>query len=171
MAKASSGRRVARETALRVLYTIDVGRQPVEEVLTETVAAHELDEAGAAFVRSLVTSVLDNRRELDKAIDRVAVGFPTIRQTAVDRNILRLATSEILHPSPDTPAGVVVNEAVELAKKYSTAESGKFVNGVLGALVRESTPTTPTQPDREPAPLPEELQVESDSKPQPSEAE
>ncbi len=162
MAKASSGRRVARETALRVLYTIDVGRQPVGEVLTETVAVHELDEAGVTFVRSLVTTVLEKRRELDKAIDRVAVGFPTVRQTAVDRNILRLATSEILHPSPDTPAGVVVNEAVELAKKYSTAESGKFVNGVLGALVREAGNSQPVAPDREPAPLPEELEPKAE---------
>ena len=61
----------------------------------------------------------------------------TVRQTAVDRNILRLAAAEILFGVSDAPPGAVVNEAVELAKKYSTADSGRFVNGVLGTLVRE----------------------------------
>ena len=137
MTKATSTRRVARETALRVLYTIDVGKQPVEEVLSETLEANDLDEKGVEFTRSLVTGTLRSQKEIDGQLDRIAVGFPTIRQTAVDRNILRLAAAEILFRVSDAPPGAVVNEAVELAKKYSTAESGRFVNGVLGTLVRE----------------------------------
>ena len=137
MTKATSTRRVARETALRVLYTIDVGKQPVEEVLSETLEANDLDEKGIEFTRSLVTGTLRSQKEIDGQLDRIAVGFPTIRQTAVDRNILRLAAAEILFHVSDAPPGAVVNEAVELAKKYSTAESGRFVNGVLGTLVRE----------------------------------
>ncbi|MBC8103544.1 MAG: transcription antitermination factor NusB [Cytophagales bacterium] len=132
-----STRRAARETALRVLYTVDVGKQPVEEVLEETLEANELDEKGIAFTRSLVAGTLRSQKEIDSQIDRIAVGFPTVRQTAVDRNILRLAAAEILFRVSDAPPGAVVNEAVELAKKYSTAESGRFVNGVLGTLVRE----------------------------------
>lgn len=137
MTKATSTRRVARETALRVLYTIDVGKQPVEEVLSETLEANDLDEKGIEFTRSLVIGTLRSQKEIDGQLDRIAVGFPTIRQTAVDRNILRLAAAEILFHVSDAPPGAVVNEAVELAKKYSTAESGRFVNGVLGTLVRE----------------------------------
>ena len=138
MTKATSTtRRVARETALRVLYTIDVGKQPVEEVLKETLEANDLDEKGVEFTRSLVAGTLRSQKEIDSHLDRIAVGFPTVRQTAVDRNILRLAAAEILFRVSDAPPGAVVNEAVELAKKYSTAESGRFVNGVLGTLVRE----------------------------------
>lgn len=138
MTKATSTRRAARETALRVLYTVDVGKQPVEEVLAETLEANELDEKGVAFARALVVGTLRSQKEIDAQIDRIAVGFPTIRQTAVDRNILRLAAAEILFRVSDAPPGAVVNEAVELAKKYSTAESGRFVNGVLGTLVRDT---------------------------------
>lgn len=137
MAKATSSRRAAREAALRALYTVDVGRQPVADVLEETITANELNEEAAQFTRELVLGVLESRRKTDATLDRIAVGFPLVRQTAVDRNILRLAAWEILRESPDAPAGAVVNEAVELAKKYSTAESGRFVNGVLGTLVRE----------------------------------
>jgi len=137
MAKATSSRRIAREMALRVLYTVDVGKQPVDEVVSETLEANDLDERAAAFTRTLVAGTLRSRKEIDVELDRLAVGFPTVRQTAVDRNILRLAAAEILFGVSDAPPGAVVNEAVELAKKYSTADSGRFVNGVLGTLVRE----------------------------------
>jgi N utilization substance protein B len=138
MTKALSTRRAARETALRVLYTVDVGKQPVDEVLGETIGASDLDEKGAEFTRGLVSGTLRSLKEIDAEIDRIAVGFPTIRQTAVDRNILRLAAAEIYFRVSDAPPGAVVNEAVELAKKYSTGESGRFVNGVLGTLVRDA---------------------------------
>jgi transcription antitermination protein NusB len=137
MAKPPTTRRAARESALKVLYTIDVGKQPVEDVLEETLEANELDDRGRQFARALVHGTLKNVAEIDAELDRIAVGFPTQRQTAVDRNILRLAAAEILFTVSDAPPGAVVNEAVELAKKYSTAESGRFVNGVLGTLVRE----------------------------------
>ena len=137
MAKAPSSRRAAREAALKVLYTIDVGKQPVEDVLNETLEANELDDKGQEFARALVQGTLKNAAEIDGELDRIAVGFPTQRQTAVDRNILRLAAAEIIFHVSDAPPGAVVNEAVELAKKFSTAESGRFVNGVLGTLVRE----------------------------------
>ena len=136
-AKQTTGRRVARETALRVLYSVDVGHQPVSEALEETLQANALDEKAAEFCRLLVGGTVKSKTEIDATLDRLAVGFPTLRQTAVDRNILRLAAAEILFHVSDAPPGAVVNEAVELAKKYSTAESGKFVNGVLGTLVRE----------------------------------
>jgi N utilization substance protein B len=156
MAKATSSRRVAREMALRILYTVDVGKQPVDEVVSETLEANDLDERAAAFTRALVAGTLRNRKEIDAELDRLAVGFPTVRQTAVDRNILRLAAAEILFGVSDAPPGAVVNEAVELAKKYSTADSGRFVNGVLGTLVREvearrGTSETPIEAETEEA--------------------
>lgn len=146
MSKSSSpaptSRRAAREAALRVLYTVDVGKQPVEEATEETFAAHTLDAPMTEFARALISGTLRNGTAIDAAIDNFAVGFKVARQTAVDRNILRMAAAEILFPVTQAPPGAVVNEAVELAKKYSTADSGKFVNGVLGALVRDKTGQT-----------------------------
>jgi len=135
---AASFRRLARETALRALYTVDVGKQSVDEVVEEGIAASEMDPKSAEFTRTLVSGTISSLKKIDAEIDKHAVGFPVARQTAVDRNILRLAAAEILFHASDAPMGAVVNEAVELAKKYSTSESGKFVNGVLGALVREA---------------------------------
>ena len=133
----ASQRRAARETALRVLYMLEVGRPSLEEALEETIAANDLDESGAAFVRELVRGSQEHRRSIDVAILRHAIGYPPERQTVVDRNILRIALTELLFSVGDTPAGVIANEAVELAKKYSTPEAAKFVNGILGTAIRE----------------------------------
>lgn len=138
MSKTPSSRRAARETALQTLYTVEVGKQAPDEVLAEVAEHAQLDEKTLEFARALVLATLRNQREIDPVLDRLAVGFPIARQTVVDRNILRLASAEILFAASDAPPGAVVNEAVELAKKFSTAESGRFVNGVLGALVREA---------------------------------
>lgn len=86
-----------------------------------------------AFAYKLVMGALEKQAEIDKAIADLSAGWKLSRQAAVDRNIMRIAGYEMLF-LPAIPTGASINEAVELAKKYSTAESGKFVNGVLGAL-------------------------------------
>lgn len=133
-----ASRRAARETALRVLYMIEVGKPPIDEALEETIRSHGLEEDAAAFARRLVEGTLERRQALDEAIRRYAIGFPPERQTVVDRTILRLAAGEILHGLSDAPFGVAANEAVELAKKYSTADAGRFINGILGAMIRDA---------------------------------
>lgn len=93
-------------------------------------------EAGlSSQARKLVTGVWESRRALDEEIAAAATGWRLERMPAVDRAVLRLALYELRHT--DTPVGVVISEAVELAKQYSTARSGAFVNGVLAALVEE----------------------------------
>lgn len=87
----------------------------------------------AGFTVKLVQGTYHEIAPLDSALGALASGWRLERQVAVDRNILRLAAFEMLH-LPGVPTGASINEAVELAKKYSTAESGRFVNGVLGAL-------------------------------------
>lgn len=134
---ASSTRRAARETALRVLYMVEVGKTPLQEALIETIAANELDETGSAYVHKLVNTTLAGQKALDILLKQHAKGFPPERQQVVDRAILRLSLAELTDESSETPAGVVANEAVELAKKYSTPEAAKFINGVLGAVIRE----------------------------------
>ncbi len=129
-------RREARELALRMLFELDLGKQPVEDVLRAGLAQSHLDESHQAMAEELVRGTLAHRNEIDARVAALATDWALDRQAAVDRNILRLASYEMLY-RPESPVAVVVNEAVELAKKYSTAESGGFVNGVLGALARQ----------------------------------
>lgn len=129
-------RRESRELALRVLFQIDLGKQPVTEVLEAALAQSQLEGANRTYTEELVRGTLSHLPELDGRLSALTTEWASDRQAAVDRNLLRLAAFELLY-RPDAPVAAVVNEAVELAKKYSTAESGRFVNGVLGALARQ----------------------------------
>ena len=90
----------------------------------------------AAFTLKLVTGVCENRVSLDRSLQALEIGWSLDRQVSVDRNILRMAAFELLYLE-SIPASATINEAVELAKKYSTAESGRFVNGILGAILNQ----------------------------------
>lgn len=92
-------------------------------------------------VARLVAGVWEHRSEIDAVVGRIAKGWRLERMPLVDRNVLRLGVYELLHT--DTPVGIVVSEAVEIAKQYSTAKSGVFVNGVLGKLVEERSSAGP----------------------------
>lgn len=128
-------RRMAREWALRALYQVEVGHKGYEEALQEVLSVADLDEKNAAFVRDLVQGTLEYRQSrIDPLLQRFSRDWSLERLAVLDRNILRLATYELLF-HPETSVAVIVNEAVELAKKYSTSESGRFVNGILGAIV------------------------------------
>jgi N utilization substance protein B len=128
-------RREAREMALRMLFQIDVGSQPLEEVVESSLDQSVLEGPNRDYAMDIVVGTWGHREEIDAHIRRLSVDWALERQAAVDRNILRMTSYEILFRL-DTPVAAVINEAVELAKKYSTAESGRFVNGVLGALAR-----------------------------------
>lgn len=98
-----------------------------------------LESGAAEFATILVNGVLEHINELDRILGELSVGWELQRQPAVDRNILRMAGYEIMYLDY-VPPSVSINEAVELAKKFSTEESGRFVNGVLGALARRYSP-------------------------------
>ena len=140
-------RRASREVALRALYQIDVGKMAPEEALDSSAAESHYREETLRFARELVLGCVQHRGPIDETIERHARGWTLSRMAHIDRNVLRLAVFEILY-RPDVPHSVAVDEAVELAKKYSTAESGRFVNGVLGSLVRtvEGEQTEATEP-------------------------
>ena len=129
------GRRAARRRALEILYRADVTEEPPSAIL-------EALEAGGehvpSFTRKLVEGVEDRLPELDALIGEHAEGWTLERMAVVDRNVLRLACFELLH-RPDVPTGAAIAEAVEAAKELSTAESGRFVNGILGRIARERT--------------------------------
>lgn len=113
----------ARVQAVQALYAADA-----LETDPETSAL-------SARARRLVEGVWQRRREIDEVVGRLARGWRIERMPLVDRNVLRLGVYELLYTT--TPVGVVVSEAVEIAKHYSTAKSGAFVNGVLGKLAEE----------------------------------
>jgi transcription antitermination protein NusB len=139
-----SKRREARELAMKILFQVEVGQRPLDEVIETTREAVPTEPEEWAYVDEVVHGVLRERAELDRIIGNLASGWRVERIANVDRNILRLALYEI-RDRPDIPASVSVNEAVEMAKKYSTEESGKFVNGILGSYLRAHPAPTPSE--------------------------
>lgn len=128
-------RRLSRELALRLLYQVDIANMPLDESFEHALEHMPLDEAGQRFAYELVSGTLQHLDRIDSIIERFAIGWPPERQPAPDRNVLRLAIYELVY-RPETPASVVISEAVELAKKYNSDESGKFVNGVLASVFK-----------------------------------
>ena len=129
-------RRLARERALGLLYEAEVKSREPAGVLGE------LPTPPDPYAVALVEGVGARGAEIDALLAVHAVDWKVDRMPAVDRALLRLATFELLG-RPDTPTGVVISEAVELAKQYSTDGSGRFVNGVLSAVAREVRPPAP----------------------------
>jgi len=130
-------RREARELALQVLYACEMyaGNEP-RDLISYLAREHALGPDAIGYGRDLATKALEHRTEIDQVLSRSAANWDIKRMAAVDRNILRMATAELLF-YVDVPYKVVIDEAVELAKTYGSDESGKFVNGVLDAVYRE----------------------------------
>jgi N utilization substance protein B len=130
-------RRRSRQRALQILFLWDARKQPVEDALSayyETLYSEERPERDA-FVNELVRGTVTHVAEVDEQIAKHAEHWRMERMPAVDRNILRLAVYEMQHVG--TPAAVAIDEALELARKFSNEESVQFVNGVLDAVHRE----------------------------------
>ncbi|MBC5809288.1 MAG: transcription antitermination factor NusB [Candidatus Eremiobacteraeota bacterium] len=122
-------RRGARELALQTLFSIEVGKHDPSSALDAALQEANLG-AQRAFVRELVFGTLDHAEGSDAAMAPLLEGWTVERIPTVDRLILRMSLFELLHDR-QTPRAVVINEAVELAKKFSTEDSGRFINGVL----------------------------------------
>ena len=132
-----SSRRRSRQRALQILFLWDTRRQPVDEALNafyDTLYSEEHPERDQ-FASDLVQGTIQHLDEVDDRIRRHAEHWRMERMPGVDRNILRMAVYEMTH-SP-TPAAVVIDEALELARKFSNEESVQFVNGVLDAVHKE----------------------------------
>lgn len=130
----SSSRRFARELALQTLYGTEVGKREPADMLGETTARIDGTE-GRQFIKDLVYGTIEFTAESDAQIAPLLEGWTLERLPTIDRIVLRMSVFELNH-LPDTPAPVVINEAVELAKKFSTEDSGRFINGVLSKAAR-----------------------------------
>lgn len=129
-----AGRHPARKVALQTLFEIDFNRGDPRDTWTRGSFRAGLTEEAAAFAWELIEGVVANRKMLDEEIADLAPEFPIDQMPKIDRNILRIALYE-LRVSGDAPAGVVIDEAVELAKLFGSEASPKFVNGVLATAV------------------------------------
>ncbi len=134
-------RRVARECALQMLYEYDVGKVPTTDILVNFWEMNEHPRKVREFANQLFEGSLGRLKEIDRIIQLHTKNWRLSRMAAVDRNILRLAVFEFLSDSK-TPSTVVINEALEIAKKFSTHESAQFVNGVLDSIKRDLEPAT-----------------------------
>ncbi len=123
-------KRSPREQALRILYETD---QRSEEVAP-----------GGGRAGRIVAGVRSDREAIDGVLTQVSTNWRVERMPPVDRAILRIAVYELRH-EPGTSVGTIIDEAVEMAKRYSTEESGRFVNGVLAALAKQERPDEPVR--------------------------
>jgi transcription antitermination protein NusB len=130
-------RRKAREQVLELLYQVDIGDLPLAKVLELYQEQQEdrQDKKVNQFVQDLLQKTVQNQLTIDALIKETVEHWTFDRIAVLDRNILRLAITELLYLD-DIPAKVTINEAVELAKRFSTKDSGKFVNGVLDKIVQ-----------------------------------
>lgn len=155
-------RRKAREAALRALYQMEIARMAAKDAGIDMQQHSDLPDDLKAFADGLVHHYAVHKTLIDEKIAGLIKDWDFKRVAVVDRCILRLAAVELFY-EPGIPPAVTINEAIEIAKKYSTAESGKFVNGVLGNLLKDSPKaewdpsmeTRPETPDEPPMPEPE----------------
>ena len=130
-------RRKSRELALQMLFQADLGQQPSEDVRkTFWKGRGEVGSDVQGFADDIFRVARDRAPEIDKLIENHAENWRMDRMAAVDRNILRAAVAELLG-FPKTPRAVIINEAIEIARKFSAPESAQFINGVLDSVGKE----------------------------------
>lgn len=128
-------RRRARELALQLLYQSELTGAPPEHMQRHFEEWQSSSDSVREFADHLLRGALEHREEIDSELDRQTAHWRLDRLATVDRNILRLALYELLFDN-DTPHAVVIDEAIEIAKKFGAEESARFVNGVLDGFVR-----------------------------------
>ena len=144
-------RRKARECALQMLFAADVAEMPADDVVRSywaELGESDLDETAREFATRLASRTLSNLELLDERIRSRAEHWRISRMAVVDRNILRLAVYEFLYEP--TPRTVAINEALEIARRFSTYEATQFINGILDAIKRdldEQQPQKNVQPE------------------------
>ena len=135
MVESSSPRHQARELVLKGLYAVQAEASEHEDIIGEIVSDAGLGSKSQVFAHALFSKVCELRSWADESITALAKNWHIDRIARIDLDILRMAMVEI-REFPDVPIKVVINEAIELSKEYSTAESSKFINGVLDSFVK-----------------------------------
>jgi N utilization substance protein B len=131
-------RRKSRELALQALFQGELAEQNGLLDFEEFCAHFQVNKKAIPYAKKLLDGVLEKGEVLNQLISKYAENWRLERMSVIDRNILRLAVFEV-HYQDDVPTTVAINEAVEIAKRYSTDDSGPFINGILDAMAREET--------------------------------
>lgn len=130
-------RRESRQIILQALYQLDVTKSSPEEAINFIIEEQDVPDNELDFVKELVFGTINNMEKIDQLISQYLKGWTLSRLSNIDRNILRMSVYELLHKNEDElSVNVIVNEAVELAKSFGTDDSPKFINGVLGSIVK-----------------------------------
>jgi len=129
-------RRKSRELALQALYEEELAGQARLLDFEEFCAHFQVNKKAIPYAKKLLDGVQGKKEEINQLISRYAENWRLERMSVIDRNILRLAVFE-LHYQDDVPTSVAINEAVEIAKRYSTDDSGPFINGILDGMAKE----------------------------------
>jgi len=141
----SSRRHKAREVALQMLFQKDLNHDVAPDVIREQIQEALPDEQLSRFAWSLYAGVIESRTVLDQKIESVASNWTVSRMPTTDRNAIRLGAFELLYT--DTPPRVAIDEALELAKSFGSANSSAFVNGVLDRLIPDDKRTRSAEPE------------------------
>lgn len=134
------GRRVSREVAMKLVYQTEIQKSDKEWQLNFVLENKPLTNKDKQYVKDVVNGVSDNIEKIDPLIEKYAIGWKLNRISKVDLSILRVGIYEILFRN-DIPYNVSINEAVEMAKKYSTMEAGSFINGILSKIPKLQVPS------------------------------
>jgi N utilization substance protein B len=133
-------RHKARCTILDLLYSIEVGgKDNIEENFKYCASLHKLNTDGIDFAKKLFNIIYENIDVINDILKKYVKNWDIDRLAIVDKNILRLGIGEIKY-FPDVPVKVAIDEAIELAKKYGSADSGRFINGILDAVFNDDNP-------------------------------
>jgi N utilization substance protein B len=127
-------RRVVREKVLQALYAYELSKEPIEKIIQEVLTLSQPE--ARAFAERLIRAVVDHQEEIDSTIKRKVAHWEFNRIAVVDRILLQIGISEFLY-FEDIPPKVTINEAIEIAKRFSTEKSGHFINGVLDSILAD----------------------------------
>lgn len=131
------GRKIARESTMKIFYQMDLLEDYTEEIIKKFTDEEKLNEEEQLYLSDIIKGFILNRDEIDTIISKYSQGWKIERISKVDLAVMRIALTEIIYRK-DIPLQVSINEALEICKKYSSEESSKFINGILGTYVREN---------------------------------
>ena len=133
-------RRAARELTLKFLYQAEFNSNSPDSELNSFCERANVSEEVQNFTQALIKNILFHKKEVDELLEKISANWVPDRMAVIDKNILRLGICELLF-DPTTPPKVVINEAVEIAKKFGTEESPDFINGILDKVFKDSKVT------------------------------
>ncbi|HHV26217.1 transcription antitermination factor NusB [Anaerosalibacter bizertensis] len=130
------GRKLAREETMKLLFQMEMNNDYSDDIVELYIDENEFTHDEEEYIRDAVETIKINLNDIDESIQKYIKGWKIHRLAKVDLSVLRIAVYELTYRK-DIPMEVTINEAIEICKKYSTDESSKFINGVLGSFVRK----------------------------------